>query len=109
MDLGIKGKVALVMASSRGLGQAMAVALAREGVKVAVTGRSPEGLQKSVELILYDLAFKIRNIFYCIGSFFCFTVLDHHHCISIIFVYNCEGTFIQLVKKSFFGCTSNTI
>ena len=51
MDLGIKGKVALVMASSRGLGQAMAVALAREGVKVAVTGRSPEGLQKSVELI----------------------------------------------------------
>ena len=34
MDLGIKGKVALVMASSRGLGQAMAVSLAREGVKV---------------------------------------------------------------------------
>ena len=51
MDFGIKGKVALVMASSRGLGQAMAVSLAREGVKVAVTGRSPEGLQKSVELI----------------------------------------------------------
>lgn len=51
MDLGIKGKVALVMASSRGLGQAMAVSLAKEGVKVAVTGRSPEGLKKSVELI----------------------------------------------------------
>jgi 3-oxoacyl-[acyl-carrier protein] reductase len=51
MDLGIKGKVALVMASSRGLGQAMAVSLAKEGVKVAVTGRSAEGLQKSVQLI----------------------------------------------------------
>jgi len=51
MDLGIKGKVALVMASSRGLGQAMAVSLAREGVKVAVTGRNAEGLQKSVQLI----------------------------------------------------------
>jgi 3-oxoacyl-[acyl-carrier protein] reductase len=51
MDLGIKGKIGLVMASSRGLGQAMAVSLAREGVKVAVTGRNPEGLQKSVELI----------------------------------------------------------
>ncbi|QWE19860.1 SDR family oxidoreductase [Polynucleobacter sp. AP-Kolm-20A-A1] len=51
MDLGIRGKVALVIASSRGLGQAMAVSLAREGVKVAVTGRSAEGLQKSVELI----------------------------------------------------------
>ena len=51
MDLGIQGKVALVMASSRGLGQAMAVSLAREGVKVAVTGRNAESLQKSVELI----------------------------------------------------------
>lgn len=51
MDLGIKGKVALVVASSRGLGQAMAVSLAREGVKVAVTGRNAEGLQKSVQLI----------------------------------------------------------
>ena len=51
MNLGLNGKVALVLASSRGLGQAMAVSLAREGVKVAVTGRNPAGLQKSVELI----------------------------------------------------------
>jgi 3-oxoacyl-[acyl-carrier protein] reductase len=35
MDLGIKGKTALVLASSRGLGQAMAHSLAREGVQVA--------------------------------------------------------------------------
>jgi 3-oxoacyl-[acyl-carrier protein] reductase len=51
MDLGIKGKTALVLASSRGLGQAMAVALAREGVNVAVTGRNPEGLAQTVALI----------------------------------------------------------
>lgn len=51
MDLGIQGKVALVMASSRGLGQAMALALAREGVKVAVTGRNAEGLKQSVQMI----------------------------------------------------------
>ncbi|SNX28421.1 3-oxoacyl-[acyl-carrier protein] reductase [Polynucleobacter meluiroseus] len=51
MDLGIQGKVALVLASSRGLGQAIAVALAREGVKVAVTGRNADGLQQSVKLI----------------------------------------------------------
>ena len=51
MDLGIKGKVALVLASSRGLGQAMAVSLAREGVKVAVTGRNPEGLNTTVEMV----------------------------------------------------------
>ena len=50
MDLGLKGKVALVLASSRGLGQAMAVSLAREGVKVAVTGRNAEGLAQSVKL-----------------------------------------------------------
>ena len=51
MDLGIQGKVALVMASSRGLGRAMAISLAKEGVKVAVTGRNLEDLQQSVELI----------------------------------------------------------
>ena len=51
MDLGIKGKVALVLASSRGLGQAMAVSLAREGVKVVVTGRNLEGLKQSVQMI----------------------------------------------------------
>lgn len=51
MELGIQGKVALVLASSRGLGQAMAVSLAREGVKVAVTGRNPDGLKESVQMI----------------------------------------------------------
>lgn len=51
MDLGIKGKTALVLASSRGLGQAMAVALAREGVHVAVTGRNAEGLADTVAMI----------------------------------------------------------
>jgi len=51
MDLGIKGKTALVLASSRGLGQAMAVALAREGVQVAITGRNQEGLAQTVTMI----------------------------------------------------------
>ena len=51
MDLGIKGKTALVLAASRGLGQAMACALAREGVHVAVTGRNAEGLAQTVKMI----------------------------------------------------------
>jgi 3-oxoacyl-[acyl-carrier protein] reductase len=51
MDLGIKGKTALVLASSRGLGQAMAHSLAREGVQVAVTGRNAEGLAQTVKMI----------------------------------------------------------
>ncbi len=40
MDLGLRGKVALVTAASRGLGKAVAVALAREGVRLAICARS---------------------------------------------------------------------
>ncbi len=39
MDLGLKGKVALVTAASKGLGKASALALAKEGAKVAVCAR----------------------------------------------------------------------
>ena len=38
MDLGIKDKVALVLASSKGLGKAVALALATEGAKVIICG-----------------------------------------------------------------------
>ena len=47
MDLGIEGKVALVMASSRGIGRGIAVALAREGARVAISSRSPERLDEA--------------------------------------------------------------
>ncbi|MGW8434566.1 SDR family oxidoreductase [Nocardiopsis sp. NPDC055879] len=49
MDLGITGRVALVTAASSGLGRAMALALAAEGVKVAVTGRDSERLRATVD------------------------------------------------------------
>jgi len=39
MDLGIKGKVAVVCGASSGLGKAAAAALAREGAKVAICSR----------------------------------------------------------------------
>jgi len=39
MDLGIAGKCALVTGASAGIGRAIAVALAREGVKLAVAAR----------------------------------------------------------------------
>ncbi|HTP79912.1 MAG TPA: SDR family oxidoreductase [Bacteroidota bacterium] len=42
MDLGLKGKVALVAAASDGLGKASALALAREGARVAICGRRKE-------------------------------------------------------------------
>ncbi|WFR96266.1 SDR family oxidoreductase [Rhizobium tumorigenes] len=44
MDLGIKGKRALILASSKGLGHGIAVALAREGTDVLLCGRSGERL-----------------------------------------------------------------
>jgi 3-oxoacyl-[acyl-carrier protein] reductase len=39
MDLGLRGKIALVTGSSRGIGRAIALCLAGEGVSVVVTGR----------------------------------------------------------------------
>lgn len=48
MDLGIEGKSALVCASSRGLGKACALVLAREGVNVLLNGRNPETLEAAV-------------------------------------------------------------
>lgn len=47
MDLGIKGKVALVTGASAGLGLAAAMALSDEGVSVAINSRSEENLKKA--------------------------------------------------------------
>ncbi|MBI1751065.1 MAG: SDR family oxidoreductase [Acidobacteria bacterium] len=44
MDLGIRGKVAMVAAGSKGIGRAAAVALAAEGCAVSICGRGAEAL-----------------------------------------------------------------
>ncbi len=46
MDLGLRGKVALVCAASRGLGKACAEVLAEEGARVAICGRNRSQLEK---------------------------------------------------------------
>ncbi|MAU98330.1 MAG: 3-oxoacyl-ACP reductase [Fulvimarina sp.] len=51
MDLEIEGRRALVLASSRGLGLAIAEALAAEGANVLLCGRSAEKLRANVEAI----------------------------------------------------------
>ena len=47
MDLGIKGRSALVCAASKGLGKGCAMALAREGVNVTITARTQADLDRA--------------------------------------------------------------
>ena len=47
----LKGKIALITGGSRGIGKAIALALAKEGVNVAITGRNEEKLKEVVQEI----------------------------------------------------------
>lgn len=51
MDLGLTGKKAIVCASSKGLGKACAMSLAREGVDVTILARTAETLEATAEEI----------------------------------------------------------
>ena len=51
MDLGIKGRTAIVCASSRGLGRACAIALAEAGCKLVMNGRDADVLEKTADEI----------------------------------------------------------
>jgi 3-oxoacyl-[acyl-carrier protein] reductase len=51
LDLGIRGKVALVSASSRGLGRAIAEELAAEGVNLVVCARGEDALRQTADEI----------------------------------------------------------
>ncbi|MGA9882967.1 MAG: SDR family oxidoreductase [Candidatus Acidiferrales bacterium] len=51
MELGLKGKVALVTGSSKGIGFAIAQALAREGCKVVINGRNAADLDSAAAQI----------------------------------------------------------
>ncbi len=44
MDLGIKGKVALITGGNRGIGKATALEMAKEGCNIAITGRNETDL-----------------------------------------------------------------
>jgi NAD(P)-dependent dehydrogenase (short-subunit alcohol dehydrogenase family) len=44
MDLGIRGRTAIACAASRGLGWAIAIALAHEGVNLVINARSEAAL-----------------------------------------------------------------
>ena len=51
MDLGLKGKVALVAGASQGMGRAVALGFAREGAKVSICARGEAQLKEAAEMI----------------------------------------------------------
>ncbi|HEX2712238.1 MAG TPA: SDR family oxidoreductase [Candidatus Acidoferrales bacterium] len=51
MDLGLKGRVAIVAAASKGLGRAVAAELAQEGAQVAICARSAAHLEQAASHI----------------------------------------------------------
>jgi 3-oxoacyl-[acyl-carrier protein] reductase len=51
MDLGLKGRTAIVCAASQGLGKASAMALAREGVNLVIAARRGDVLARAADEI----------------------------------------------------------
>jgi 3-oxoacyl-[acyl-carrier protein] reductase len=51
MDLGLKDKVAVVFAASKGLGKAAALELAKEGCRIAICSRDKENIKSTAEEI----------------------------------------------------------
>jgi 3-oxoacyl-[acyl-carrier protein] reductase len=62
MDLGLDGKVALVAASSKGLGRASALALAREGARVTICARTAADLQAAAGIIQQETGAEVLAV-----------------------------------------------
>ena len=62
MDLGIKGKRALVCASSKGLGLGCARALAEAGVDLVMNARGEEALEASANEIRNDFGVDVVTV-----------------------------------------------
>jgi 3-oxoacyl-[acyl-carrier protein] reductase len=62
MDLGLKGKRALVMAASRGLGLASARALAREGCNLVVCSRDAARINEAADTLRRDTGVRVQAV-----------------------------------------------
>jgi 3-oxoacyl-[acyl-carrier protein] reductase len=59
MDLGLRDRVAIVAASSEGLGKAVALGLAREGAKLALCARTEATLAVAADEILHETGVEV--------------------------------------------------
>ncbi len=62
MDLGLRGRTAIVSAASRGLGHACAVSLAREGVDVVIMARDAEKLEAAARSIRDETGVRVQTV-----------------------------------------------
>jgi 3-oxoacyl-[acyl-carrier protein] reductase len=62
MDLGIRGRKAIVCASSQGLGLGCAHALAAAGVAVVINGRNPELLERTAQEIRHSTGTEVTPV-----------------------------------------------
>ena len=62
MDLGIRGRTALVCASTRGLGRACAESLAAEGVDLVVNGRDPDTVARAADELRGRFAVAVSGV-----------------------------------------------
>jgi 3-oxoacyl-[acyl-carrier protein] reductase len=65
MDLGISGRVAMVAAASKGIGRAVATALAREGCRVSICARDRAALEAARLQILEEAPGAAVRVFTC--------------------------------------------
>ncbi|OKL35596.1 SDR family NAD(P)-dependent oxidoreductase [Domibacillus mangrovi] len=62
MELGLKGKVALITGSSKGIGLETALQLVKEGVKVTICARNSANLQAAANRIFEETAVHVHYI-----------------------------------------------
>jgi len=62
VDLGLRGKVALVAGASQGMGKAIALGFAREGAKVSICSRGEAALKEAAEMIRRETGGDVMSI-----------------------------------------------
>ena len=62
MDLGLRGRTAIVCASSQGLGKGCALALAEAGVSVVINGRNAQLLEQTAEEIRRASGVEVKSV-----------------------------------------------